>query len=400
LLLQAFAARVKAILRDPNPFARLGGDEFALIMRKFDNDDDLARIASRILKALDEPFRIEGINCQIGASIGIEICLPDSDSTSETVLQRADMALYRAKGEGRSTYRYFEPAMDEKVRERSRIQMDLERGIRSNEIKPYYQPLVHLSDGRIEGYEILARWEHPTHGLIPPDKFISVAEDTGLIDELCLCLLDQACRDSKQWPVDTYMALNISPVQLRDQMLPKKLMTVLERHNYEPRLLEIEITENALIYDITLAGKILNEIKKNGIGISLDDFGTGYSSLQHLRELPFDKIKIDGSFIMTMQDSAESRKIVDAVVALGKSLGLKTTAEGIETMENAAWLKDIGCMTGQGYVFGRPKQAGEIAVEIAAAAGVSQLRKIISDNGLATAAKAHDLPRQKHRGTP
>ncbi|WP_018079723.1 putative bifunctional diguanylate cyclase/phosphodiesterase [Asticcacaulis benevestitus] len=353
-LLQQIAERAQAQLRSGDLLARLGGDEFALIVRTGAVDEDISGLAERLIASLSEPFRIDQLVCHVGASMGIAFALGGASQTPDTLLQKADLALYRAKTEGRGTFRVYQDAMDAKARERTLIELELRDAVENGEILPYFQPLICLRDGRIEGYEILARWIHPSFGLVAPDRFIAVAEEAGLIGDISLSLLEQACEQARDWPKGTYLSLNISPVQLRDSQLSTKICDILDRIGFSATCLEIEITENALVHDVDVARRTLISLKARGMTLALDDFGTGYSSLQHLRSLPFDKLKIDQSFVMSMSESAESRKLVKAIIAMSHSLGLKTTAEGIETHAHALRLTQMGCETGQGYLFGKP----------------------------------------------
>ncbi len=268
--------------------------------------------------------------------------------------------------------------MDEDARQRFRLERDLRQAIARREIQPHYQPLVRLVDGEVEGYEMLARWHHPVQGLIGAETFIQVAEDAGLMNDMSLMLLAQACRDAQAWPAHIYVAINISPRQLRDPALCDKLMQIIDEGGLDPKRLEIEITEKGLVEDFDRARQMLHTLKATGMTLALDDFGTGYSSLSHLRELPFDKLKIDRSFILTLMDSPETKKIVDAVITLGRSLGIKVTAEGIDSLVHMEWLRWRGCATGQGYYFGRPVLAAQIAVEWALASQAAALDSVKS----------------------
>jgi predicted signal transduction protein with EAL and GGDEF domain len=290
----------------------------------------------------------------IGATLGVAIA-PDDGLDAAGLLRRADVALYRAKEDGKGRFAFFEAGMDARVRDRAMLEQELRIAVRNDEIAPFFQPLVALGTGEVTGYEILARWPHPTRGLVPPKDFIGIAEETGLIGELTFNILRRACRDALHWQGNPRISLNIAPVQLHDQALPQKILKVLAEVGFPPGRLEIEITENALVEDFDAARLILTSLKNVGVHIALDDFGTGYSSLRHLRELPFDKLKIDQSFVHTMHDSAEALTIVRTIVQLAKSLGLAVTAEGIETSDQAEELKVLGCDLGQGFLLGVPE---------------------------------------------
>ena len=366
-LLEAVSQRLRDVIRTGDLAARLGGDEFAIVVGSAVDAEAASRLARRVIATLSTPFEIDRVVVQIGASVGIA-STADTATDPEALIHHADVALYRAKREGRGQFRFFEQEMDGKIRARARLEMEFRQALTSGAVVPYYQPLIELASGRIKGYEILSRWVHATDGVISPDVFIPIAEDTGLIGDMTMRVLRQACDDARGWPKFLTLALNISPIQLRDTLLPTRLLAVLEETDFAPERLEVEITESALVEDFEFAKRILTTLKDRGVQIALDDFGTGYSSLNHLRELPFNILKIDRSFIMSMQDSDESRKIVDAIIGLGHSLGLTTVAEGIETAENADQLAALGCEMGQGFLFGRP------AADVDAFHGVAKRR--------------------------
>jgi diguanylate cyclase (GGDEF)-like protein len=371
-LLKEVADRLTAVAREGELVARMGGDEFALLLPVAESADAATRPARRIIQALEAPFRIDNIVCQIGASIGIA-CASEANFDPEALIQRADVALYRSKSEGRGQFRFFEEEMDGHIRRRALLEQQFSQALAQGAIRPHYQPLVELATGRLKGFEILARWTHAEEGVISPEVFIPIAEDTGLIGELSLKLLREACVEAAGWDPPLTLSVNVSPVQLRDSRLPERFMQVMTETGFDPRRLEVEITENTLVADFPGAKRILTALKSHGVQIALDDFGTGYSSLHHLRELPFDKLKIDRSFILSMEESEESRKIVGAIIGLGHSLGLTTLAEGIETAARARELVDLGCDMGQGYYYGRPaadadafRDGGETSVQGAA----------------------------------
>ena len=290
------------------------------------------------------------------------------------------MALYNAKRGGRARHVYFDEEMNRKATKRSRLEMDLRRAVDDDEIQPYYQPLIRLSDGGVEGYEILARWRHAELGDIPPEEFIPIAEDAGLINPLTRSIFRKACEDAREWPDGLFMSLNISPVQLRNEGIVEDLTDILGAFGHPPDFLEVEITENALVEDTDMAKQVLQKMADSGIRIALDDFGTGYASINQLRALPFTKLKIDKSFITSMQDNLESRQIVTAVLALSQSLGLACTAEGIESPEVAEWLKEAGCGMGQGFYFGRPgRDVLKTLAEPGASESAARLEESMSD---------------------
>ncbi len=355
--------------------ARLGGDEFVLILPHQSEELLLSKLAT-LVAAFDAPFTLLGHEVSVGATLGVAMA-PTDGSDAETLMRRADVALYRGKNEGRGRFAFFEAGMDERVHARAALEHDLRVAVRGGQIEPHFQALVDLQSGEVQGYEILARWRHAERGLVPPDQFIPIAEETGLIGELTFNILDRACEESLAWPGGPRISLNISPIQLRDAALPQKLLKVLAARGFPAGRLEIEITEDALITDFEAARLALTSLKNQGVHIALDDFGTGYSSLRHLRELPFDVLKIDRSFVQSMSESDEARIFIKTIVALAKNLGLGVTAEGIETEGEADALRALGCELGQGYFYGRPAAGAVIGeglsreVETAATAHLS-----------------------------
>jgi diguanylate cyclase (GGDEF)-like protein len=319
--------RLKRLTRKGERVARLGGDEFVMVLDA--GTEHALRVAKRILTGLSQPIPIDGIEVAVGCTIGVAI-YPGDGRDPEELLRAADLAMYRAKREERGTCRFFEQSMDSELRARAALEGEIRRAIPQGQIKPHYQPVISLENGGLLGFEVLARWYHPMRGVLAPSEFIAAAEDAGLIGELCYGLLRQACLDARDWPRNLVLAVNVSPFQLRDPLMPQKILDILQDTGFPPQRLEVEITENALAGDLELARSILTTLQSQGISVALDDFGTGYSSLYQLRELRFNKIKIDRSFVQTMSDDKESAKIVNAVVGLGKSLGLLTTAEGRE----------------------------------------------------------------------
>ena len=359
-LLQLVAARLRAIARPSDLVARLGGDEFALVApldpagQALPHDEAAAQLARRIVAALEHPFGLSsGKVAQIGVSIGLALAQPD-EAGADALIHRADIALYRAKTDGRGRFCFFEPSMDAPIQVRALLEGELRAAIAGNLVVPYFQPVVEMATGRLIGFEMLARWLHPTRGMISPAEFVPIAEDIGLIGAMTGSLLRRACHAARTWPSDLFFACNISPLQLRDRGLPAMVRAALVESGLPPHRLELEITESALVGDMDLALELLGELKTLGLRLALDDFGTGYSSLRHLNLLPFDKLKIDAGFVGAMAVNPDSRKIVAAVVGLGHSLGLITVAEGVEDLGTAAMLRDLGCDLGQGWLFGRP----------------------------------------------
>jgi len=353
-----FAARVTAVLRSGTFMARIGGDEFAIVMTKIELADP-ARLAHRVVTALATQFVVGAASVMLGVGVGIAVA-PDDGATQEQLLRRADMALYRAKAEGRSLVRFYEPEMDKHMERRVLIERELREAIAANTVAVHYQPLVNIEECRIIGFEALARWNSPSLGPITPQEFITVAEECGLITQLGEQLLRIACREAFRWPADLTLSVNLSPIQLHDTSLGLRVLSILGDTGLDPRRLELEITESALVSDAGAAQSIIDTLRAAGVRIALDDFGTGYATMSQLLALRFDKIKIDRSFIDRLGQDPQSDVIVRATIGLAKGLGLITTAEGIETADQLATLRADGCVQGQGYLFGRAIAASEI----------------------------------------
>jgi diguanylate cyclase (GGDEF)-like protein len=376
-VLGEITTRLKTIVRKHDTLARLGGDEFAIICELDRAGRDLTKtpmsMAERIIGAISAPIAIGTRVVEVGASIGIALC-PVDGMNADALLHAADTAMYRAKQAGRGTFRFYEESMDTEQKALAALEADIQKALEEGKIEPHYQPLIELSDGRLLGFEVLARWHHPDRGEMAPDLFIPVIERLGLMPEFTLAMLRRACLDAKDWPADLRLSLNVSPRDLTDLLFPIRLLAVLSETGFAPNRLEIEITENALVTDLDTAKIILGSLQKVGIMIALDDFGTGYSSLYHLRELKLDKIKIDRSFIQSMKDNPESAKIVYGILGLAKSLALPATAEGIEDVEIVDRLNRAGCAVGQGYHFGKAMPATEALAFVHLPHGGGKLR--------------------------
>jgi diguanylate cyclase (GGDEF)-like protein len=357
--LSEFARRASVILRDDAFLARIGGDEFAIIMPVVGTPEDAANLARRVIATVIEPMMMGAAVVQFGVAVGIAVSPNDGDQADD-LMKRADRALYRAKSTGRSTVRFFEADMDSVIERRALIERELRIAIAANQITSYYQPLVALDTTRIIGFEALARWESESLGFVPPDVFILIAEESGLINELGDQLFRRACTDAKTWPANFVLAFNISPIQLRDPTLALRLLSILAQTGFNPRQLEIEITETALVESVTVAQTVIDQLRQAGVRIALDDFGTGYATLSHLLSFHIDKIKIDRSFVSGLENIEEGRVIVRAILGLAKGFGLTTTAEGIEDLEQLAYLKANGCTEGQGYLFSKAIPAANI----------------------------------------
>ncbi|MEX2744281.1 putative bifunctional diguanylate cyclase/phosphodiesterase [Rhizobium mongolense] len=353
LLLKAVTDRLKTCLGEGDSIARLGGDEFVVFQEEVQTKERAAALAQRLVNAIGETFIVEGQPIQIGVSIGIAIA-PDDGDTADGVLKNADTALYKAKTGGRGTYCFFEPAMDAGIQKRRKLDADLRQAIAGGQFEIYYQPQVNAGTEEVVGFEALLRWHHPERGLVSPDEFIPLAEETGLIVPLGEWVLRQACKDAANWPGHVRVAVNLSPVQFRSPSLTHTVISALADSGLSAFQLELEITESVLLTDSETALATLHHIKGLGVRIAMDDFGTGYSSLSYLRLFPFDKIKIDQSFIRELGDSKDCAAIVKAVVDLGSSLGITTTAEGVETTNQLDQVREHGCTEIQGYFFGKP----------------------------------------------
>lgn len=358
-LLKCVADRLRHNVRGKDVVARVGGDEFTLLLLPSDEPRDLAAIASRLIEAVSAPYEIDGQEVLIGLSIGIAEFKRTSDDAG-VLLKQADLALYEAKTSGKRTFRFFEPQMDDQLQARKGLEADLRKALPNNELDVFYQPVMHAEREEICGFEALVRWRHPTRGMIPPDEFIPVAEDIGLIVNLGDWVLRQACEQATRWPGEIRIAVNLSPAQFRSQALVQAVVNALAASGLSAHRLELEITESVLLEDSEHTLTILHQLRELGVRVALDDFGTGYSSLSYLRSFPFDKIKIDQSFIRDMSDNSDHLPIVELVIALGRDLGVTTTAEGVETEEQFRKLQALGCTELQGYFFGRPKPASEI----------------------------------------
>jgi diguanylate cyclase (GGDEF)-like protein/PAS domain S-box-containing protein len=354
-LIKGCAERLQACVRETDTVARIGGDEFAIVQVGMEQPDGAQKLCRRVLKTLATPFDLEGHEVLVTASIGIAL-IPLDGSIPGRLMQNADIALYRAKEEGRNTFRFFEAGMDARLQARKALERDLRLALARDELELYYQPKVELGEDRLSGVEALVRWNHPERGLVPPGEFIGVAEETGLIVALGEWVLRTACAQARAWP-ELQMSVNLSPVQFKQPNLVEIVRGALRESGITPRQLELEITEGVLLQNTDNAMTTLRQLKDLGVRIAMDDFGTGYSSLSYLHKFPFDKIKIDRSFVSALETRTDADAIVRAVVGLGHSLGMTTCAEGVETGAQLTFLKHEGCDEVQGYYFGRPMLA-------------------------------------------
>ena len=316
-------------------------------------------MASRLIEVIGAPYELGGDEVKVELSIGIALA-PGDGLDPDQLLKNADLALYRAKADGHGLYRFFEPEMDARMQARRTLEIDLRKAIANGEFELFYQPLVDMQTEYVTGFEALIRWRHPERGMIPPLDFISVAEETGLIVPIGDWVLRQACAQAATWPSDVKIAVNLSPIQFKNKALLPSVISALAASGLSANRLELEITESVLLQDGDATLAILHELRGLGVRISMDDFGTGYSSLSYLRKFPFDKIKIDQSFIVDMSDHNDSLAIVRAVIAMGSGLGIATTAEGVETAEQFRQLKLEGCTEVQGYLLSPPRPAADV----------------------------------------
>lgn len=355
-LLRRAAERMVAVVPEGVLIARLGGDEFAVVLP---GHLGIAEVAGQLVEAMRQPFFIDDHRIHIGATIGVAIS-PSHAGDAETLIRFADLALYSAKADQRGSVMLFEPEMDVAARERHQLERDLREAVRAGKLEVHYQPLIDLQTGEVEGYEALLRWPDPVRGNVPPDQFIPLAEETGLIDAIGQFVLNSACDQAVLWPEGTRIAVNVSPVQLRNANLLTIITQALARSGLEPSRLEIEITEAVLIEKNPQVSATMQALRQLGVGMSMDDFGTGYSSLSYLLSYPFTKIKIDKSFVNCLDTKPNSQAIVKAIIGLGERLGMKVTAEGIEQSAVLDYLRSEGCAQGQGYLFGAARPAGEL----------------------------------------
>lgn len=367
--------------------ARLGGDEFACAIVFDPSDPDvITQIAEKIVSRLAQPFDANGIHTHISCSVGIAQTATDCDNI-DALMRRADIAMYCAKNQGRNRFCWFDASMETALKTRNDTELGLRRGIPRGEFVPYFEPQIDLTTGKLIGFEMLARWNHPTGRLIAPDEFINIAEETGMIADLSMSLMRQAFEEAKNWDASLTLSVNISPVQLRDPWLAQKIVKLLIETGYPANRLEVEITESSLFENLSLAQSIIGSLKNQGIKLALDDFGTGYSSLAHLRALPFDRIKIDKSFVLSILTSNDSAAIVNAITRLGDSLNLPVTAEGIEDADIDARLRQLGCQKGQGWHHGKPMS-------------IAKTRALLAGKNMLPSARVKEVPAAAAKEAP
>ena len=360
LLLREIADRMRDVVPPSSVLARLGGDEFGIcVMFEPEYPETIDQVAEELVDAIARPVPMSESSQTVTASIGISRPEHDCDSI-DMLMRRADIALYAAKKSGRNRYSWFDNGMEIEIRSRNSLEGDIRSAIANDEFVPFFEQQIDLNTGELVGFEMLARWVSPVRGLISPYDFIPVAEETGMIGDLSMNIVRKALLEAKNWDPKLTMSVNISPVQLKDPWLSQKIVKILVETGFPANRLEVEITESSLFQNLALAQSIVGSLKNQGIRIALDDFGTGYSSLAHLRALPFDRIKIDRTFISSMLDNAESAAIVNAIAGLGLSLQVEVTAEGIEDENVIARLKELGCGQGQGWLYGQPLNSDQV----------------------------------------
>ena len=371
-LLKEVASRLKTVIRPGDMITRFGGDEFVVLQVGTERYQDAKWLAQRLARTLKDPFEIDGHRIDIGASIGIAMA-PMDGVDADQLLKKADMALYAAKNGGGGDHRFFALEMEEAAQERRALELDLREALASDQFQLYFQPLVDLRTGRVTTCEALMRWKHPNRGMVPPAVFIPIAEETGLIITLGEWALQRACAEAANWPKSVKVAVNLSPVQFRDRGLALHVVSALAKSGLPAQRLELEVTERLLLEDSDGTLAAMEQLKNLGVSISLDDFGTGYSSLNYLRKFPFQKIKIDQSFIQGLGEERDAQAIIGAVAGLGASLDKTVVAEGIETEEQMRQVKAHGCHEGQGHLFGAPMSAETIQARLAESTSVAQL---------------------------
>ena len=386
-LLRMVANVLRRVAPEGSCCARLGGDEFAVLVPSAISDTDADLIAEFITAEIAQPLSISSTVLQVSASIGIVTF--DGSMTAEDALRRADIAMYAAKRAGRNCYARFDQGMEVQLQSRMQLEQEIRTAIAAGEFVPYFQPQIDLESSKLLGFEVLARWNSPTRGVLEPVDFLDVAEASGLIGALSMSVMQQALEEARDWPADLTIAVNISPIQFRDRHLSKRILKLLTETGFPAGRLELEITETAILEDRDLALATVQSLKNVGISISLDDFGTGYASLSQLQSLPFDRIKIDKSFVGTLLSSDQSEAIVATIASLAKALHLPVTAEGVETQAIVQRLQSLGCGEGQGWLFGRAVPGQEIRAQLGLTSGSGRLRDEVAVEAVSKERRDH-----------
>ena len=363
-LLRTVADRLRSAVRPTDTVARIGGDEFVVLQTGVETSADTQTLARRLVDLIGRTYMVDGHLLTIGASVGAALA-PSDGTDADRLLKNADLALYRAKLDGRGTFRFFEPEMDARMQARRRLELDLRQALARRELQLHYQPQLNLESNRLTGCEALLRWRHPERGMIPPLDFIPLAEEIGLIVPIGEWVIRQACRDAAGWPMPISIAVNVSPAQFKSERLVEMIVSALAGSGLPAHRLEIEITEGVLLQESERTLTILHRLRALGVRVSMDDFGTGYSSLSYLRSFPFDKIKIDRSFVNDLTAKPGGDAIIRAIAGLGKSLGMTTVAEGVETADQMRRIRSEGCTDVQGYLISRPVSAEDLMTLLA-----------------------------------
>ena len=353
LVLNQVSNRLAECIRHGDLVARVGGDEFVLILTDVNSQEEVEALCRRLIESIERPIEVDEQEVFVSTSIGIAMAPNDACEAAE-LLRYADIALYESKAAGRNTWRFYAGDMNAKIIERRRLESDLRFAIKHGELRLHFQPRFRIADGQMVGAEALVRWQHPERGLIQPDTFIPIAEETGLILALSNWVMDTACRQAVRWPDPLFLSINLSPSEFKRGNLIERVQKTLHDTGLDPARMELEITESVMLEDAAGALEVMHRLKRLGVRIAMDDFGTGYSSLSYLRTFPFDGLKIDRSFISRLAESDDDKSIIQAIVGLGKALSLTVTAEGIETAEHLQLLKAVACDEGQGYFLSEP----------------------------------------------
>ncbi|MBA9064438.1 diguanylate cyclase (GGDEF)-like protein [Methylobacterium fujisawaense] len=358
-LLETVADRLRSTVRPTDTVARIGGDEFVILQAGIRDAAGTQALARRVVDLIGRTYMVEGHLLTIGASVGVALA-PEDGTDADRLLKNADLALYRAKLDGRGTYRFFEPEMDARMQARRKLELDLRQALARREFQLHFQPQLQLASGTLIGCEALIRWRHPERGLVSPLDFIPLAEEIGLIVPIGEWVVRQACRDAMTWPEHMSVAVNVSPAQFKSDRLVETIISALAGSGLPARRLEVEITEGVLLQENDRTLQTLHRLRELGVRVSMDDFGTGYSSLSYLRSFPFDKIKIDRSFVKDLTSKPDGEAIIRAIAGLGKSLGMTTVAEGVETAEQMQRIRLEGCTDVQGYLISKPVPAEDL----------------------------------------